>query len=118
MDKKTHVTETLRLSDAECGRPEVMALCLVNACVRNSLEDLHAGIFPSSESGDFTDVKVVSPYGEIPWNQVGSHLGRRNEGAYDHHRQQVFTFLLDPDRHMNFFNFPPRWTKPVVDREM
>jgi hypothetical protein len=70
MDKKTHVTETLRLSDAECARPEVMALCLVNACVRNSLEDLQ-GIFPSSESGDFTDVKVVSPYGEIPWNQVG-----------------------------------------------
>jgi hypothetical protein len=46
------------------GRLE-MALCLVNACVRNSLEDLHAGIFPSSERG-FSDVRVVSPYGQTP----------------------------------------------------
>jgi len=37
-------------------------------CFRNAgmLEDLHAGMHPSSETGDFSDVKVVSPYGEIP----------------------------------------------------
>lgn len=35
--------------------------------VRNNteLEDLHAGISPSSKTGDYTDVKVVTPYGEI-----------------------------------------------------
>jgi len=39
------------------------ATMLAFHCVRNSsLEDLHAGIFPSSKTGDYTDVTVVSPY--------------------------------------------------------
>ena len=40
--------------------------------VRNNteLEDLHAGISPSSKTGDYTDVKVVTPYGEIKWNEL------------------------------------------------
>src|SRR6185295_4725252 len=49
-----------------------VATMLAFHCVRNSsLEDLHAGIFPSSQTGDYTDVKVVSPYGEIAWNRLG-----------------------------------------------
>jgi hypothetical protein len=37
---------------------------MVLQCFRNSmLEDLHAGISPSSASGDFSDVTVSSPYG-------------------------------------------------------
>lgn len=44
-----------------------VAKMLAFYCVRNSsLEDLHAGISPSSQTGDYTDVKVISPYGEIP----------------------------------------------------
>ena len=40
-------------------------------CLRNSkLEDLHTGISPSSKTGDYSDVKIVTPYGEIPWTQV------------------------------------------------
>lgn len=40
-------------------------------CFRNGpIEGLHTGIFPDTKSGDYSDVKVVSPYGEIPWNQV------------------------------------------------
>ena len=40
-------------------------------CFRNTkLEDFHAGTFPSSRSGDYSDVKVVSPYGEIAWQDV------------------------------------------------
>ena len=39
--------------------------------VRNTLlEDLHAGIVPVSKAGDYSDVKVVTPEGEIPWNEV------------------------------------------------
>lgn len=33
-------------------------------------EELHSGITPSSKTGDYSDVKVVSPYGEIPWNEL------------------------------------------------
>ena len=40
-------------------------------CFRNSeLENLHAGKVPQSTAGDFTDVNVVFPGGEIPWNKL------------------------------------------------
>jgi hypothetical protein len=40
-------------------------------CFRNSrLEDMHAGIYPDSRTGDYADVKVVSPFGEIPWAKL------------------------------------------------
>ena len=45
-----------------------LAKYLVLQCFRNSrLEDLHAGISPSSACGDYSDVYVTSPYGSIPW---------------------------------------------------
>lgn len=34
------------------------------------LEDFHAGTSPSSQSGDYSDVKLVSPFGEIPWENL------------------------------------------------
>ena len=45
---------------------------LVAACVRNnsSLENIHCGSFPRTQTGDYSDVKVVTPYGEIPWTQL------------------------------------------------
>ena len=40
-------------------------------CFRNSkLEDLHTGRSPRSKTGDYSDVKVVTPYGEIPWKEL------------------------------------------------
>src|SRR5262247_4644472 len=48
-----------------------LAKYLVLQCVRNShLEDLHAGIAPSSATGDYADVTVTSPFGSIPWPQI------------------------------------------------
>ena len=48
-----------------------LAKYMVLQCFRNSmLEDLHAGISPSSASGDYSDVTVSSPYGVIPWPKV------------------------------------------------
>ena len=41
---------------------------MVQQCFRNSqLEDLHAGTAPSSKTGDYSDVVVRTPFGEIPW---------------------------------------------------
>lgn len=48
-----------------------LAKLIVERGFRNGLEDIHAPTFPSSKSGDGTDIKVVSPYGEIPWNRLG-----------------------------------------------
>lgn len=48
-----------------------LAKYMALTCFRNTeLENLHAGTSPSSATGDFSDVKVVSPYGEIPWTEV------------------------------------------------
>jgi hypothetical protein len=77
---------------------ENLAKSLALLCVRNTfLEDLHAGICPSSRAGDYSDVKVVTPYGEIPW----SNLSRLND---DEMRQlmkevvnKIYTVLLRSD---------------------
>lgn len=48
-----------------------LAKYLVHHCFRNSvLEDLHAGIAPSSKTGDYSDVVVRTPFGEIPWHRL------------------------------------------------
>ena len=48
-----------------------LAKALAVLCVRHTcLEDLHAGKPVVSKAGDFSDVKVVTPEGEIPWNEV------------------------------------------------
>ncbi len=56
------------------SNPELMkrlAKYLAQQCFRNTmLEDLHAGITPNSQTGDYTDVVVRSPYGEIPWSRL------------------------------------------------
>ena len=41
-------------------------------CFRNTdvLEDLHSGEVPVSKSGDYSDVKVITPDGGIPWNDL------------------------------------------------
>ena len=40
--------------------------------VRNNteLENLHSRNWPSSVTGDYSDVKVVSPYRDIEWNRL------------------------------------------------
>lgn len=48
-----------------------LAKYVVQQCFRNSeLENLHAGIAPSSETGDYSDVVVQTPFGEIPWRNL------------------------------------------------
>ena len=48
-----------------------LAKYMAQQCFRNTmLEDLHAGITPKSLTGDYTDVLVRSPYGEIPWPRL------------------------------------------------
>lgn len=40
-------------------------------CMRNTeLENLHAGKVPASATGDFSDVKIVTPEHEIPWTEA------------------------------------------------
>jgi hypothetical protein len=48
-----------------------LALNMALMCVRNTcIEDIHASVEPSSKAGDFSHAKLVTPYGEIPWNKL------------------------------------------------
>jgi len=56
---------TAETADKISCNPELkkrLAKYLAQQCFRNTmLEDLHAGITPSSQTGDYTDVVVQSP---------------------------------------------------------
>jgi hypothetical protein len=61
----------LVMKDSDKIIASALAKAITALCVRNTfLEDLHSGTSPSSKTGDFSDIKVVTPYGEIPWQQV------------------------------------------------
>ncbi len=77
------------------GMAKIMALM----CVRNTmLEDIHAGIVPVSNTGDFTDVVVIDGDGrKIPWRDV-SHFD--DDAMRDLMRQivnRLYTFHLKSD---------------------
>src|SRR5579859_939045 len=45
-----------------------LAKCMALQCFRNTvLEDFHAGTSPHSPAGDYSDVVVKTPVGDIPW---------------------------------------------------
>jgi hypothetical protein len=68
-----------------------LAKYMVLQCFRNSLlEDLHAGISPSSAAGDYSDVTVSSPYGVIPWPKVS----RLNDVLIFYHALTRFCFQV------------------------
>lgn len=53
------------------GLQKRLAKYLVLRCFRNSvLEDLHAGMVPDSQCGDYSDVVIRTPSGEIPWGKL------------------------------------------------
>ena len=114
------ITETLKKE----------ALVMAVNCVRNTvIEDYHAGKVPQSKTGDYSDVKVVTPYGEIPWNE----LSRINDEEMKVFNKEVVNklytyleFLLNPkyeDKQETFLKicnicFPQDWDEPKFDRGM
>src|SRR5438094_10624966 len=98
---------------------EKLAHMLAFHCVRNSsLEALHAGVFPSSETGDYTDVKVVSPYGEIAWHRVSRMSDEEMKQLSEDIVNRLYTFLFylltsgEPDRGMPL---PKHWSPPHLE---
>jgi len=74
------------------------AIALVQRCDRNTqFENLQAGIVPDSLSGTYDDVKVVSPYGEIPWNELSRISDAEMKALMIEIVNKVFTFLVHSD---------------------
>jgi hypothetical protein len=68
MDKRD---DAIRVLITDAALQKRLAKYLVHRCFRNSvLEDLHAGIAPDFKAGDYSDVLVSTPFGEIPWPKL------------------------------------------------
>src|SRR5438309_10347101 len=82
------------MKDADNLLAAQLAKAIAVLCVRNTfLEDLHSGTSPSSKTGDLSDVKVVTPYGEIPWQQVSRISDEEIKCLMKEIVNKVYTFL-------------------------
>lgn len=80
------------------SKEQVFALAIAESGVRNTmLEAFHGGTFPDSATGDYSDVKVVTPFGEIPWTRLSrlsdEEMKRLMIDIVDH----LYTILTNPE---------------------
>jgi ligand-binding SRPBCC domain-containing protein len=101
-----------------------LAKYLAQQCFRNTfLEELHAGITPDSKTGDYADVMVRSPYGEIPWPK----LSRLSDDEMKtlmidivNKTYQALTLLFDDQLGNELVQYlarqdpRPRWNEPIL----
>ncbi len=97
---------------------ERLALALVETCVRNTqLENLHAGVVPRSAVGDYSDVSVVTPYGDIPWGNLSRISDSEMKDLMIEIVDRVFTFLTYPEQ-LSALGGAARWDKPKLDEAL
>ena len=91
---------------------------LVEVCFHNSgLEDLHAGVTPASAAGDYTDVVVTTPYGEIPWNRLSRLSDVEMKALMIEVVDRVYTFLVFNEQ-LNYGLSCRRWNEPKLHPEL
>ena len=73
-----------------------LAKYLVQRCFRNSaLEDLHAGTAPDSKAGDYSDVMVITPFGEIAWRRLSRFDDGEMKALMIDVVQRVYEFIQE-----------------------
>ncbi|MBI1686800.1 hypothetical protein [Caulobacter hibisci] len=103
---------------AETEWAAAFALMLAETGVRNSrLEELHQGVSPGSAVGDYSDVKVVTPYGEIPWRQVSRLDDDEMKELMIEVVDRLFTILCHPEPFTRLMG-AARWNAPQLDPSM
>ncbi|MCI2230323.1 hypothetical protein MC378_14180 [Polaribacter sp. MSW13] len=97
-------------------------------CVRNTvIENYHAGTFPKSKTGDYSDVKVVTPFGEIAWNELSRISDEEMKAFNIEVNNRIYTYLqalFNPkyaDAKNKFMKFcrsmyPNNWNEPKLDK--
>jgi hypothetical protein len=95
------------------------AKLLVELCVRNSsLEDLHAGVEPASMTGDYSDVKVIGPYGEIPWTKLSRISNDEMKRLMIEIVDRVYTLLSYPEELAVLSPSARKWNRPRLDPKL
>jgi len=98
-----------------------MAKRITLHCARNPLENIHAGIGPSSKTGDYSDVKVIDGYGiEIPWNKLSRISDEEMKKLNISMCNKIYTFLYGMFMYKRMDNFlfyePSYWNEPEIDK--
>ncbi len=97
---------------------ERMTKAIVEVCVRNTgLEDLHAGRFPVSRTGDFSDVIVRTPDGDIPWTELSRISDPEMKALMIEVVDRVFTYMRYPEA---LASIPGgrTWDRPNLDENL
>jgi len=98
--------------DTETEKQNVAKLAKVMAlmCVRNTkLEDIHAGLSPISETGDYSDVFVHDAQRrKIPWTDVSHIDDEEMKALMKEVVNRLYTFLLHIDD-PGFQTWMARW---------
>lgn len=106
------------------------ALIMAVYCARNTIiENYHAGTIPQSKTGDYSDVKVVTPFGDIPWNEV-SRINDTEMKAFNKEvANNIYTYLhfsfneQDKELKQTFIKmvnklFPQNWDEPTLKTDV
>lgn len=95
------------------GKP-ALAMAIAYHCVRNTqfLEDLHSGPPALSKTGDYSDVKVVTPYGEIPWTEVSRITDEEMKELMIAVTDSIYTGLVGANLLAN--PVPDYWKRPKL----
>jgi hypothetical protein len=95
--------------------------------IRNTslVEEMHSGTFPSSETGDYSDVKVVSPYGEISWNRLSRFCDEEMRDLMILMVDVVYTILTEMTNRDEMFLkrfstavVEPKWNDPGTNEQL
>jgi hypothetical protein len=98
-----------------------LAKLIANNCYRNTfIEDLHAGIFPFTRTGDYSDVKVIDGEGrEIPWKKLSKISDEEMHKLNKQVVNKIYTFLelMNNEAAMRLFSlhYPSGWDDANLD---
>jgi len=97
---------------------EVLAKSIVELCLRNTaLEELHAGRFPMTRTGDWSDVRVVTPDGEIAWSELSRLSDAEMKQLMIEVVDRVFTYLTYPEI-LGRIPGGRHWDRPKLDASL
>lgn len=117
MEKGLVMTEP-ELSAKERRDLDLMARSLVEVCFRNTkIEDLHAGVFPRSANGDWSDVRVVTPFGEIAWTDLSRISDAEMREIMAEAVNRVFTYAAFPEE-LSTMAGASRWDRAELDKRL
>lgn len=102
-------------------------MLLVSGAIRHGghLENLHAGYFPETKTGDYSDVYVVDGHGRrIEWNQLSRISDEEMKAFMKDAVDRVYTTLMegdDPDYSAVirlYMSWARGWDKPQIIEDL